>query len=110
MSYLNVMPKSRDLQITWPTYATPHFCINLTSQTKKFYISYGDVAKQEVSLDCQLAKKDYLQINAFLVSGGGVERNFKALQIKATASLGGGVIRGTLSSINENLGESHRTE
>ena len=61
-------------------------------------------------LDCQLAKKDYLQINAFLASGGGVERNLEALQMKATASLGGGAIGGTLSSINESLGGSHHAE
>ena len=61
-------------------------------------------------LDRQLAKKDYLQINAFLASGGGVERNLEALQMKATASLGGGAIGGTLSSINESLGGSHRAE
>ena len=63
-----------------------------------------------MSLDCQLAKKDYLQINAFLASGGGVERNLEALQIKATASLGGGAIGETLSSINESLGGSHHAE
>ena len=61
-------------------------------------------------LDCQLAKKDYLQINAFLASGGGVERNLEALQMKATASLGGRAIGGTLSSINESLGGSQRAE
>ena len=61
-------------------------------------------------LDCQLAKKDYLQINAFLASSGGVERNLKALQMKATASFGGEAIGGTLSSINESLGESHCAE
>ena len=65
--------------ITWPIYVTPHLCINSTSQTKKFYASYRAVAKQAVSLDCQHAKKDYLQINAFLASGDGVERNLKAL-------------------------------
>ena len=58
----------------------------------------------------KLAKKDYLQINAFLASGGGVERNLEALQMKATASLSGGAIGGTLSSINESLGGSHRAE
>ena len=42
--------------------------------------------------DCQLAKKDYLQINAFLAGGGRVERNLEALQMKAIASLGGGAI------------------
>ena len=63
----------------WPTYATPHLCINSTYQTKKFYASYGAVAEQVVLLDCQLAKKDYLQINAFLASGGRVERNLVAL-------------------------------
>ena len=61
-------------------------------------------------LDCQLAKKDYLQINAFLANGGGVERNLEALQMKATTSLGGGAIGETLSSINESLGGSHRAE
>ena len=30
--------------------------------------------------------------------------------MKATASLGGGAIEGTLSSINESLGRSHRAE
>ena len=63
-----------------------------------------------MSLDRQLAKKGYLQINAFLASGGGVERNLEALQMKATASLGGGAIGGTLSSINKSLGGSHRAE
>ena len=63
-----------------------------------------------MSLDRQFAKKDYLQINAFLASGGEVERNLKALQMKATASLGGGAIGGTLSSINESLGGSHHAE
>ena len=73
-------------------------------------MSYRAVAKQAVLLDCQLAKKNYLQINAFLASGGGVERNLKALQMKTTANLGGGVIKGTLSSINKNLGGSYRAE
>ena len=63
-----------------------------------------------MSLDRQLMKKDYLHINAFLASGGRVERNLEALQMKATASLGGGAIGGTLSSINESLSESHRAE
>ena len=58
----------------------------------------------------QLAKKDYLQSNAFLASGGGVERNLEALQMKATTSLGGGGIGGTLSSSNESLGKSYRAE
>ena len=61
-------------------------------------------------LDRQLAKKDYLQINAFLASGGGVERNLKALQVKAITSLGGGAIGKNLNSINESLGGSHRAE
>ena len=60
--------------------------------------------------DLQLAKKDYLQINPFLASGGGVEKNLETLQMKATASLGGGVIGKTLSFINESLGESHRAK
>ena len=30
-------------------------------------------------VDCQLAKKDYLQINAFLAKGGGVEKNLEDL-------------------------------
>ena len=45
-----------------------------------------------MSFDCQLVKKNYLQMNAFLASGGGVERNLEALQMKTTASLGGGAI------------------
>ena len=61
-------------------------------------------------LDRQLAKKNYLQINAFLASGSRMERNLESLQIKATASLGGGAIGGTLSCINESLGGSHRAE
>ena len=61
-------------------------------------------------LDCQLAKKDYLQINTFLTNGGGVERNFKALQMKTTTSLGDRGIGGTLSSINKSLDGSHRAE
>ena len=73
-------------------------------------MSYGVVAKQVVLLNCQLAKKDYLQINAFLASGGRVERNLEALQMKATASLGGGAIGGTLSSINKSLDGSHHRE
>ena len=40
-------------------------------------------------LDCQLAKKDYLLINAFLTSGGKVEKNLEALLIKSIKSLGG---------------------
>ena len=59
-------------------------------------------------LDCQLAKKDYLQINSFLASSDGVEKNLKALQIKAHINLGGRAIGETLSSINESLGESYR--
>ena len=98
------------LTITWLTYAISHLRINSTSQIKKFYTSCGAVAKQAVSLDCQLAKKYYLQINAFLASDGGVERNLEVLQIKATASLGGKAIGGTFSSINKNLGGSHRAE
>ena len=63
-----------------------------------------------MSLNCQLAKKDYLQINAFLANGGGVERNLKYLQMKTTASLGAGAIGGTFSFINKSLGRSHRAE
>ena len=63
-----------------------------------------------MSLNCQLAKKDYLQINSFLASAGRVEKNLEALQMKAIASLGGGAIGGTLSSINESLGGSHHVE
>ena len=96
--------------ITWPTYATLYLCIDSTSQTKKFYASYRAVVKQAVSLDCQLAKKNYLQITAFLASGGGVERNLEALQMKATVSLSGKAIGGIFSSINESLIESHRAE
>ena len=36
-----------------------------------------------------------------------MKRNFKALQMKTIASLGGGAIKGTLSFINESFGESH---
>ena len=61
-------------------------------------------------LDCQLAKKDSLQINAFLASGGRVERNLKALQMKATTSLGGGAIGGNLSFINVSLSGSNYAE
>ena len=96
--------------ITWPTYATPHLRIASTSQTKKFYAFYRAVGKETVLFDCQLVKKDYLQINAFLASDGEVEKNLEALQMKATTSLGGGAIGGTLSSINESLGGSHRAE
>ena len=60
--------------------------------------------------DCQLAKKDYLQINTFLASGGEVKKNLEALQMKATTSFGAGAIRGTFSSINKSLGGSHRVE
>ena len=60
--------------------------------------------------DSHFAKEDYLQINAFIASGGRVEKNLKALQMKATTSLGGGAIGRTLSSINESVGESHRAE
>ena len=104
------MPRSWDLQSRDLPMRLLIFVSISTSQTKKFYASYGAVAKQAVSLDRQLAKKDYLQINAFLASGGGVERNLEALQMKATASLGGGAIGRTLSSINESLGGSHRAE
>ena len=61
-------------------------------------------------LDCQLAKKNYLQINAFLASGGEVERNLEALQMKATTSLGGRAIGRTFSSINKSLSRSDHTE
>ena len=54
-------------------------------------------------LDCQLAKKDYLQINAFLANGGGVEKNLEALQMKATASFGGGAIGKTLALLMKAL-------
>ena len=73
-------------------------------------MSYRAVAKQGVSLDRQLAKKDHLQINAFLASGDRVEKNLEALQIKATASLGGGVIGETLSFIDKSLGGSQRAK
>ena len=91
-------------------YATSHLCINSTSQIKNFYAFYGADAKQAVTLDCQLAEKDYLQINAFLASGGRVERNFKALQMKPTSSLYTGMIGGTFNSINESLGRSHHAK
>ena len=106
----NCNAKVTGLTITWPTYATPHLRIDSTSQTKKFYASYGAVAKQAVSLDCQLAKKDYLQINAFLASGDGVEMNLEALQMKATANFSGRAIEETLNSINESLVGSHYAE
>ena len=61
-------------------------------------------------LDCQLAKKDYLQINTFLASGGKVERNLEILQMKTTINLGSGAIGETLSSINESFGGSHCAE
>ena len=73
-------------------------------------MSYRAVAKQVVLLNRQLAKKNYLQINAFLASGGEVEWNFEALQMKATASLGDEGIGGTLSSINKSFGGSHRAK
>ena len=75
-----------------------------------FYASYGAVAKPAVSLNCQLAKKDYLQINAFLASSGGVEKNLEALKMKATTSFGGNAIGETLNSINKSLGGSHCTK
>ena len=53
--------------------------------------------------------KNYLQINAFLASGGKVERNLEALQMKTIISLGGGAIEETPSSI-KGLGRSHHTE
>ena len=46
-------------------------------------------------------------MNAFLASGGGVEKNLKALQMKATACFSGGAIGEILSSINESFGGSH---
>ena len=61
-------------------------------------------------LNYQLAKKDYLQINVFLASSGRVEKNLKALQMKAIASLGDGAIVRTFSSINESLSESYRAK
>ena len=81
-----------------------------TIKIKKFYAPYRAVAKQPVSFDCQLAKKDYLQINTFLASGGKGERNLESLQMKATASFSSGAIGRTLGSINENLGGSHRAK
>ena len=93
--------------ITWPTYATFHLCINSTFQTKKFYVFYRAIAKQAVSFNCQLAKKNYLQINAFLANVGRLEKNFEALLVKATESLSGGVREEILSSINKHLGGSH---
>ena len=76
----------------------------------KFYATHRAITEQAVPLDRQLAKKDYLRSNAFLSSGGGVERNLESLQMKATTSLGGGAIGGTHSSINESLGGSHRAK
>ena len=55
-------------------------------------------------------RKDYIQIIAFLASGGGVEKNLKALQMKTIMSLGGRAIRKTFSSINESLDGSHHAE
>ena len=52
-------------------------------------------------------KKNYLQINVFLGNGGRVERNFKALLMKAIESLSGRVRREILSSINKSLGGSY---
>ena len=60
----NSNAKVKGVIIMWPIYTTLHVCINLTSKTKKFYASYKGVAKQAMSLDCQLAKKDYLQIKS----------------------------------------------
>ena len=93
--------------ITWPTYSTPHLCINLNSQTKKFYASYRAVAKEVVLLNHQLIKKDYLQINTFLASSSEVERNLETLLMKATDDPGGGARGRILSFINQNLGVSN---
>ena len=94
------------LRITWPTYATPHLCINSNYQTKKFYASYRAIAEPVVLLDCQLAKKDYLQINAFLASSSRVESNLKALLMKATESCGGKAKREIQNSTNKSSGGS----
>ena len=83
-----------------------HLCINSTYQTKKFYTSYKIIAKQAVLLNHQLAKKEYAQINAFLAGGDRVEKNLKALLMKAIESLGGGARKGILSFVNKNLGRS----
>ena len=96
--------------ITWFTYTTLYLCINSTSQTKKFYAFYRTVAKQAISLDCQLAKTDYLQINVFLASDGGVKRNLETLQMKTTGSFDTGAIGGTFSFIDKSLDGSHRAE
>ena len=58
--------------------------------------------------DYQLAKKDYIQINIFLASGGGVEKNLKALLMKTSESLGSGARREILNFINGSLGGSHK--
>ena len=58
-------------------------------------------------LDCRLAKKDYLQINAFLPSGDRVEKNLKILLIKATKSLSSGARRKILNFINKSLDRIH---
>ena len=47
-----------------------------------------------------------MQINAFLVSGGKIKRNFKTLLMKATKSLDGRARGRILSSINKRLSGS----
>ena len=46
-------------------------------------------------------------MNAFLASGGRVDKNLKALLMKATESLGGGVREKILSYIHKILGGSN---
>ena len=55
-------------------------------------------------------KKNYLQINAFLASSGGEEKNLEILQMKAITSFDDGEIGKTFSSINKSLGGSHRAK
>ena len=60
-------------------------------------------------LDCWFVRRLSTD-HAFLASGVKVERNLKALLMKATESLGGGAGGEILSSINESLSGSHCAE
>ena len=77
---------------------------NVSNQEALFIL---ESCQQTRLFDCQLARKGYLQINAFVASGGRVEKNLEALLMKATESVSGEVREIILNSINESFSGSH---
>ena len=98
------MPRSQDLK---SCDSTRQFLIISISTYPNLEVLY--VLQNRRLLDCWFARRLSTD-HAFLANGVRVEKNLKALLMKVTENLGGGAGGEILSSINENLGGSHRAE